>query len=184
MPIVPAAQRLIDRLGLEPHPEGGFYRETYRSEERIHRGVPAVERTACTAIYYLLAEDAYSAWHRIRSDELWHFHAGDPLNVYVLEDGGAVTTHRLGHAVEDERSTYQAMVPAGRWFAAETRRRCARLHARGLHRRAGVRIQANLRWRKAAHCWRVILHMAIDPEIGSGIVQALTGRAQHHTTFS
>ena len=50
MPIVPAAQRLIDRLGLEPHPEGGFYRETYRSEERIHRGVPAVERTACTAI--------------------------------------------------------------------------------------------------------------------------------------
>lgn len=160
MPIVPAAQRLIDRLGLEPHPEGGFYRETYRSEERIHRGVPAVERTACTAIYYLLAEDAYSAWHRIRSDELWHFHAGDPLNVYVLEDGGAVTTHRL-----DTRS---------RTSGRRTRRWCRR--AAGLRRNASpVRTatrswaapsrrgsnSANLRWRKAAHCWRVILHMAI-----------------------
>ncbi|AMP39678.1 cupin domain-containing protein [Ralstonia solanacearum] len=119
MPIAPAAQRLIDRLGLQPHPEGGFYRETYRSEERVHRGVPAVERAACTAIYYLLAEDAYSAWHRIQSDELWHFHAGDGLNVYVLEADGAVTTHRLGPALEDEQAAYQAMVPAGRWFAAE-----------------------------------------------------------------
>ncbi|QUP55853.1 hypothetical protein GO998_19110 (plasmid) [Ralstonia syzygii] len=119
MPIAPAAQRLIDRLGLQPHPEGGFYRETYRSEERVRRGVPAVERAACTAIYYLLAEDAYSAWHRIQSDELWHFHAGDGLNVYVLEADGAVTTHRLGPALEDEQAAYQAMVPAGRCFAAE-----------------------------------------------------------------
>jgi len=119
MPITPAAQRLISRLGLEPHPEGGFYRETYRSEERVQRGVPAVERAAATAIYYLLADDAYSAWHRIQSDEVWHFHAGDSLNVHVLEDNGTVRTHRLGHAAEDEVAVYQAVVPAGRWFAAE-----------------------------------------------------------------
>lgn len=119
MPIAPAALRLIHRLGLEPHPEGGFYRETYRSEERIQRGVPSVERAAATAIYYLLADDAYSAWHRIQSDELWHFHAGDALDVHVLEDGGTVRTHRLGHAADDEMAVYQAMVPAGRWFAAE-----------------------------------------------------------------
>ncbi len=122
MPIAPAAQRLIRRLGLEPHPEGGFYRETYRSEERVQRGlidVGAVERAAATAIYYLLADDAYSAWHRIQSDELWHFHAGDPLNVHVLEDNGTVRTHRLGNAAEDEVAVYQAVVPAGRWFAAE-----------------------------------------------------------------
>ncbi|WP_296229229.1 cupin domain-containing protein [Ralstonia sp. UBA689] len=119
MPIAPAAQRLIDRLGLEPHPEGGFYRETYRSQERVQRGIPPVERAAATAIYYLLADDAYSAWHRIQSDELWHFHTGDPLDVHVLEGNGTVRTHRLGHAAEDEMAVYQAVVPAGRWFAAE-----------------------------------------------------------------
>ena len=119
MPIAPAALHLIRRLGLEPHPEGGFYRETYRSEERVQRGVPSVERAAATAIYYLLADDAYSAWHRIQSDELWHFHTGDALDVHVLEDDGTVRTHRLGHAAEDEMAVYQAVVPAGRWFAAE-----------------------------------------------------------------
>ncbi|GCB06626.1 cupin domain-containing protein [Ralstonia sp. SET104] len=122
MPIAPAALRLIARLGLEPHPEGGFYRETYRSEERVQRGrihVRAVECAAATAIYYLLADDAYSAWHRIQSDELWHFHAGDSLNVHVLEADGTVRTHQLGHAAHDAMAVYQAMVPAGRWFAAE-----------------------------------------------------------------
>jgi len=113
------AQRLIRQLGLEPHPEGGFYRETYRSEERVLRRTPAVERAAATAIYYLLADEAYSAWHRIESDELWHFHAGDSLNVHVLENDGTVRTHRLGHAADDEMAVYQAVVPAGRWFAAE-----------------------------------------------------------------
>ena len=122
MTIAPAALHLIRRLGLEPHPEGGFYRETYRSEERVQRGRidgRAAERAAATAIYYLLADDAYSAWHRIQSDELWHFHTGDALDVHVLEDDGTVHTHRLGHAAEDEMAVYQAVVPAGRWFAAE-----------------------------------------------------------------
>ncbi|AJW46480.1 MULTISPECIES: cupin domain-containing protein [Ralstonia] len=119
MPLTPAAQRLIARLGLEPHPEGGFYRETYRSQERVQRGIPAVERAAATVIHYLLADDAYSAWHRIQSDEVWYFHAGDSLNVHVLEDDGTVRTHRLGHAAEDEVAVYHAVVPARRWFAAE-----------------------------------------------------------------
>jgi len=119
MPLALAAQILIARLGLEPHPEGGFYRETYRSEERIQRGIPPVECAAATAIYYLLADDAYSAWHRIQSDELWHFHSGDSLNVHVLEADGTMSTHRLGHAAEDAMAVYQAVVPAGRWFAAE-----------------------------------------------------------------
>ena len=122
MPLAPAALRLIARLGLEPHPEGGFYCETYRSEELVQRGridVRAVERAAATAIYYLLADDAYSAWHRIQSDELWHFHAGDSLNVHVLEADGTVRTHQLGHTADDAMAVYQAVVPAGRWFGAE-----------------------------------------------------------------
>jgi predicted cupin superfamily sugar epimerase len=113
------ASKLIARLGLQPHPEGGYYRETYRSTEILHRPALGVERAASTAIYYLLSGDAYSAWHRIRSDEIWHFHAGGPLHVHVLDGQGGLTTHRLGNAIEDTQAVFQAVVPAGSWFAAE-----------------------------------------------------------------
>jgi predicted cupin superfamily sugar epimerase len=114
-----AAARLIRQLDLGPHPEGGFYRETYRSGERVARAEAGVERCASTAIYYLLCDGAYSAWHRIRSDELWHFHAGAPLHVHVLDQRGGLTTHRLGNALESADVLFQAVVPAGCWFAAE-----------------------------------------------------------------
>ncbi|QEZ46306.1 cupin domain-containing protein [Cupriavidus oxalaticus] len=112
-----AANELIRTLALKPHPEGGFYRETYRSEERI---VCADQRTreASTAIYYMLCGNDYSAWHRIRSDELWHFHAGSPVAVHSIADGGIVT-QRLGDPLRHTGASFQAMVPAGRWFAAE-----------------------------------------------------------------
>jgi predicted cupin superfamily sugar epimerase len=113
------AARLIARLGLQPHPEGGHYRETYRASERLHRPALGVERAASTAIYYLLSGDAFSAWHRIASDEIWHFHAGGPLFVHVLDAEGRLLTHRLGNAVVDEQASFQAVVPAGCWFAAE-----------------------------------------------------------------
>ncbi|OZI23917.1 hypothetical protein CAL26_10940 [Bordetella genomosp. 9] len=113
------AQRLIDRLGLQPHPEGGYYRETYRAAETVHRPTLAVQRSASTAIYYMLSGDAWSAWHRIRSDEVWHFYAGGALLVHVLDGQGALTTHRLGNAVDDPDCVFQAVVPAGCWFAAE-----------------------------------------------------------------
>lgn len=113
------ATRLIERLGLQPHPEGGYYRETYRAEERVHRPAMSVDRSAGTAIYYLLSGDAWSAWHRIRSDEIWHFYAGGPLRVHVLDGRGGLTTHRLGNAIENADCVFQAVVPAGCWFAAE-----------------------------------------------------------------
>jgi predicted cupin superfamily sugar epimerase len=113
------ASRLIARLQLQPHPEGGHYRETYRSTEILHRPDLGVDRSASTAIHYLLSGDAYSAWHRIRSDEVWHFHAGGSLLVHVLDGHGGVVTHRLGNALEDPQAVFQAVVPAGRWFAAE-----------------------------------------------------------------
>ncbi|CAM3552718.1 DUF985 domain-containing protein [Bordetella sputigena] len=116
------AQGLIDRLGLQPHPEGGYYRETYRAAETVHRPELAVRRSAGTAIYYLLSGDAWSAWHRIRSDEIWHFYAGGALLVHVLDGHGGLTTHRLGNAIEDPACVFQAVVPAGCWFAAERAR--------------------------------------------------------------
>jgi uncharacterized protein len=114
-----ARDELIRRFDLQPHPEGGFFRETYRSADAIQRDGSADTRSASTAIYYLLCDGAHSAWHRIQSDEVWHFYAGDPLNVYVLEDDGALTVHRLGNALEHADCVFQAVVPSGRWFAAQ-----------------------------------------------------------------
>ncbi|MFM0397129.1 cupin domain-containing protein [Paraburkholderia phytofirmans] len=114
---------LIRRLDLKPHPEGGFFSETYRSVERVIRDKDdsgaAETRSASTAIYYLLCDGAHSAWHRIKSDEVWHFYAGEPLNVHVLDEMGALVTHKLGNALTHADAVFQAMVPAGLWFAAE-----------------------------------------------------------------
>jgi predicted cupin superfamily sugar epimerase len=126
----PAAQRLIEVYGLEPHPEGGYYRETYRSTQQVTRAdqptiLDASRRSlsASTAILYLLENDDFSALHRIQSDEVWHFHAGDPLNVVTLTPAGEREDFLLGANFE-RGERFQASVPAGRWFGAqlETRR--------------------------------------------------------------
>jgi len=115
-----ARDELIHRFDLKPHPEGGFFSETYRSAEHVSRaGGSAETRSASTAIYYLLCDGAHSAWHRIKSDEVWHFYAGEPLHVHVLDESGALVTHRLGNALTHRGTVFQAVVPAGLWFAAE-----------------------------------------------------------------
>lgn len=111
--------RLVQQLGLKPHPEGGFYAETYRATDTVTRHSDGSVRASSTAIYYLLANGAYSAWHRIASDEVWHFYAGSPLDVHVLTPQGALLTHHMGPAIERPGCIYQATVPAGHWFAAE-----------------------------------------------------------------
>jgi predicted cupin superfamily sugar epimerase len=116
-----AKDELIRRFDLKPHPEGGFFNETYRSAARVSRDGDGSEQTrsASTAIYYLLCDGAHSAWHRIRSDEVWHFYAGEPLNVHVLGAGGTLVTHKLGNTLTHPDAVFQAVVPAGLWFAAE-----------------------------------------------------------------
>lgn len=120
--------RLIERFGLIPHPEGGYYRETHRDSARVVRVTDAASptdepaaslRSASTCIYYMLCDGAYSAWHRIESDEVWHFYAGDPLDVHVLDAAGQRVTHRLGNAMARDDAVFQAVVPGGCWFAAE-----------------------------------------------------------------
>lgn len=108
---------LVEHLGLQPHPEGGYYRETYRSGKQVpgRNGL----RSAATSIYYLLADGACSAWHRIDADETWYFHAGGPLALHVLSPDGSLTTHMLGNPLEEADTVLQATVPAGCWFAAE-----------------------------------------------------------------
>jgi predicted cupin superfamily sugar epimerase len=120
-----AKDELIRRFDLKPHPEGGFFNETYRSSARVIRDgdhghdSSARTRSASTAIYYLLCDGAHSAWHRIRSDEVWHFYAGEPLHVHVLDTDGRLITHKLGNPLTHPDAVFQAVVPAGLWFAAE-----------------------------------------------------------------
>jgi len=115
---------LIERFGLQPHPEGGYFRETFRGADRVVRELtceasPGETRSASTAIYYMLCDGAHSAWHRIRSDEVWHFYAGERINVHVIDTAGQLHTHRLGNALTHHDAVFQAVVPAGQWFAAE-----------------------------------------------------------------
>src|SRR6185437_9692052 len=91
----------------------------YRSVQRVVCDDGSADRSASTAIYYLLCDGGHSAWHRIRSDEVWHFYAGDPIDVHVLDANGTLVTHRLGNALEHADTLFQAVVKAGDWFAAE-----------------------------------------------------------------
>jgi predicted cupin superfamily sugar epimerase len=116
-----SARDWIARLRLARHPEGGWFRETYRAAESIPRSaLPARfpgDRAFATAIYFLLEEGDISALHRIRSDEIWHFYAGDPLTLVVLDAAGRLMTHRLGPG-SGRGEAFQAVVPAGSWFGA------------------------------------------------------------------
>lgn len=117
-----AAVEWVGRLRLAPHPEGGYYREVYRSSEVVRRaGLPARfggDRSLCTSIDFLLPAGRYSALHRIAGDEVWHFHAGDDLWLHTIDPAGELRSVVLG--VGGGARVSQAVVPAGSWMAAET----------------------------------------------------------------
>lgn len=108
----PSAQSLVERLGLLPHPEGGFFRETFRSPLTVG-GLPhGAPRVASTAIYYLLPAGSFSAFHRVRSDEVWHYYDGDPLELHTLDADGGYAIARLGPEIEQGERP-QLVVRAG-----------------------------------------------------------------------
>lgn len=116
------AEELISRLNLARHPEGGWYRETYRAAGVIPGSfLPEQftgDRSFCTAIYFLLERGGISALHRIKSDELWHFYSGAAVTVHVITPQGDYYHLKLGADLAAGES-FQAMVPAGCWFGAE-----------------------------------------------------------------
>lgn len=115
------AQQLIQQYHLKAHPEGGWFKETYRSHESI--AAPALperfggERNFATAIYFLLEQGNFSAFHKIKSDECWHFYEGGALQVYVLYDDGKMKIIKLGNDVMNGE-VFQYVVPANCWFAS------------------------------------------------------------------
>ena len=131
----------IEKLGLLPHPEGGWFRETYRSSETIPvAGLPerfGGERSFSTAIYFLLESGQVSAFHRIKSDEIWFFHDGGPLAIHSISGNGDHEITRLGNNPDNGESFY-AVVPAGSWFGAQLIEPRF-VYARELHRRPRLR---------------------------------------------
>jgi predicted cupin superfamily sugar epimerase len=107
------ASAVIERLGLRPHPEGGWYAETWRADS------PGGQRPSASAILYLLAAGERSHWHRVDAAEIWQYSAGDALELRVWADGGAtVAIHRLGAGTTHPSETPQVVVPAGAWQSA------------------------------------------------------------------
>jgi predicted cupin superfamily sugar epimerase len=116
----PRAVELIGLLDLEPHPEGGYYRELYRSPSVVAPRDGRGDRTALTTIYFLLTDDAVSRWHEVSSDEVWHLYEGGPLELFDLDlEPRRLDSVRLG-AVDDGHARPVHVIEAGRWQAARS----------------------------------------------------------------
>ena len=112
-------RKIVERFELEPHPEGGYFREIYRSQLTLeHPGVDGARRCGSTLIYFLLAERDFSAFHRVRaSDEVWHLYGGGPLELHTIDAATARYSRRdLTHDLERDEPV--AVVPGGCWQAA------------------------------------------------------------------
>lgn len=119
---MPTVEKLIEKFEMLPHPEGGYYVRTYQSEGNVSLeslgGGFTGNRPFSTAIYFLLEKGNFSAFHRIKSDECWHFYAGETLLIHVIGPAGKLVTIKLGNKIE-KGETFQYVVPAGYWFASE-----------------------------------------------------------------
>lgn len=109
---------IIKKFGLQPHPEGGLFRETYRSILEMNTSPGDDRRNVSTAILFMLKEGDFSAFHKIRSDELWHYHLGKGAYIYCINEDGALSVLRLS-ADDSPDSQLQIVIPANTWFAAE-----------------------------------------------------------------
>jgi uncharacterized protein len=111
------ARTLIDKLALKPHPEGGWYREIYRSSERVQARRGA--RSAITVIYYLLERNEKSRWHVVQADESWHFYEGSPLELLAYDpEARALVRYVLGKTADAHERV--AVIPRGIWQAARS----------------------------------------------------------------
>jgi len=116
------AEFWIEQLQLQPHPEGGYFREIYRSEETIPAEMLAPrynsKRSIATSIYFLLKSGKVSSFHRLKSDEIWHFYMGSPVKVYIIDPDGVLSEIILGRDILNHEFL-QIVIPHGCWFAAE-----------------------------------------------------------------
>ena len=119
-------QYYISKLGLEPHPEGGYFKRTFASQEQITDQELTVhfegKRMLYTSIYFLLTSNDVSHFHRLQSDELWYYHAGSPLSVHMIDENGEYTEHKLGLNLENGEVP-QVLVPKNTIFGSSVKDR-------------------------------------------------------------
>lgn len=111
------SKKLIESLGLEPMPGGGYFRRTYLSNKQIT--INDETRAIGSAIYYYLDSNDFSAWHRLQCDEIWHFYSGSNLSLHLIDEQGKLQCICLGDIKNSEEIFAQYVVPAGTWLAAE-----------------------------------------------------------------
>ncbi|MEM7296963.1 MAG: cupin domain-containing protein [Bacteroidota bacterium] len=113
---------LIQSLNLQPHPEGGYFKETYRSDGIIEANSLSNnysgKRNYSTSIYFLLTSDSFSAFHKIHQDEIWHFYEGSPIELHTISESGAHTRHLIGSDISNGE-VYQLTIPGNHWFASK-----------------------------------------------------------------
>jgi predicted cupin superfamily sugar epimerase len=119
------SQYWLKKFNLQKHPEGGYFKEVYRSEEEIKQEhlPPRYSGTRCysTSIYFLLTSDEFSAFHRIKSDETWHFYDGSHVTIHVIDEKGNYSSVKLGSNPENNEE-FQFTIPHGAWFAVSVER--------------------------------------------------------------
>ncbi|MBZ0199537.1 MAG: cupin domain-containing protein [Ignavibacteriaceae bacterium] len=118
----PQAEFYIERLGLSVHPEGGYFKEIYRALESINETCLPVRykesRNFSTSIYFLLEGEQTSQFHKLASDELWHFYDGSSVNIFLIDNTGELSIITLGRNIT-QGEKFQCIIPAGCWFGAE-----------------------------------------------------------------
>jgi predicted cupin superfamily sugar epimerase len=118
----PCAKYWIKELNLIKHPEGGYYKRTYYSLSTMATNFSLSNnndniRPSMTAIYYLIEQNNFSSFHRLKSDEIWHFYTGDSISIYIIDEQGRLDTIILGNRENDNRAVFQTIVDANKWFA-------------------------------------------------------------------
>ena len=120
--MLPQAKKYIEKLQLKPHPEGGYYKEIYRAGDMVlPEHLPKrykSERNFSTSIYFLLEGNQVSNFHRLKSDEQWHFYDGSSIVIYVIDEGGNLNKIILGRNIEKGESL-QTIIKHNSWFVAE-----------------------------------------------------------------
>ena len=115
-------EKIINKLNLKPHPEGGYFTETYRSVGEIKKESLDISydgnRNFSTCIYFLLTSNKFSAFHKIKQDEIWHFYDGSPIKIYVISKEGRLSCQIIGRDFS-KGEVPQFIVSGGSWFAAE-----------------------------------------------------------------
>ena len=113
--------RIITKLDLKPHPEGGFYKETFRANMHVFvdKEIYGTNiRSAGTSIYYLLRSNEFSAWHRFKSDEVWNYHGGSSLTLHMINSETGIYSQAIIGDATDETTEPQFTIKANTWFAA------------------------------------------------------------------